>query len=163
MPMSHHCEDNTSTSAAQSNQHDGMSVTSSLHSASVMPASLLSSTVASARADANGNACNSVLYHKKDVTLHPVADDDPVCVRIQIWNVNSSHNNDVSSSNATHSINTTQSMMVSSLLHKCHGFVLAIRAPSRSSNNNQVNGSSNSTVASASMQSAYYSYFETNT
>jgi hypothetical protein len=104
------------------NQHDGMSATSSLHSASVLPASLLSSTIASARTDANGNACNSVLYHKKDVTLHPAADDDPVCVRIQIWNVNSSHYSDVSSSNATHS-NTAQPMMVSSLLQKCHGFV----------------------------------------
>jgi hypothetical protein len=161
MPASHRCEDNASTPAAQSNQHDGMSATSSLHShsASVMPASLLSSTVASARADANGNACSSVLYHKKDVTLHPAADDDPVCVRIQIWNVNNSHYNDVSSSNACHS-NTP--MMISSLLQKCHGFVLAIRAPSRCSSN-QVNGSSNSTVASASMQSAYYSYSETNT
>jgi hypothetical protein len=135
-------------SAAHSN-HDAMSTASSLHSASMMQVSL-SSTVASTAAAASPN--NSLLYHKKDVTLHHRNDETNdaaavVCVRTQIWNVNLSSSVVVGGG----SINDS---MISSLLKKCHGFVLAVRAPSRSCHSG---GSCSNSIASASVTSAYYS------
>jgi hypothetical protein len=128
MPMSHHCEDNTSTSAAQSNQHDGgMSATSSLHSASVMPASLLSSTVASARADANGNAIAAPCCITLHLTMIPFAFEFRFGTSTVHITVMYPHRMLVI---IVILYSAAQPMMVSSLPQKCHGFVLAIRAPS---------------------------------
>jgi len=92
-------------------------------------------------------------YSKKDVTLHH--DGQETCVRIQLWDVNMNLPTVLASSESIASMASMEApnAQLSSLLNKCNGFLLIIRAPSK-----DPDGTDNHSLASysyASINTAY--------
>ena len=138
--------------AANSN-NDGYSAASSLHDTSL--GTNLLSLPSTLRTGMNtlDSSGESYEYSKKDVTLYH--DDQEVCVRVQLWDVNLTLPTD-NELDADGIVNSTQHLddrnSIISLLDKCHAFVLAICVPSRSPTSmNAVNNfSSANSITSAS-------------